>query len=158
MSEQTIQLEHGFYLSPIVETDKAAYVEHFKDPSIAKNLLYVPYPYTENDAEFWINMRVKEAKNPETFLAIRNSAGYLIGAIGTGYSAGNMSTSMLTSVEFGYWLAPDYRGKNLMPVVIQHFAKHLFSSFPELHRLQASIFSHNQASAKALQKAGFTEE
>jgi hypothetical protein len=42
-----LEVADGFYLSPIVRADKAAYLEHFADPEIAKNLLAIPFPYTE---------------------------------------------------------------------------------------------------------------
>ena len=34
-----LEVGDGFYLSPIVRADKAAYLEHFADPEIAQNLL-----------------------------------------------------------------------------------------------------------------------
>jgi hypothetical protein len=43
---QNIHLEvtDGFYLSPVVRADKTAYLEHFTDPEIARNLLAIPFP------------------------------------------------------------------------------------------------------------------
>ena len=40
-----LEVTDEFYLSPIVRTDKAAYLEHFADPEIANNLLAIPFPY-----------------------------------------------------------------------------------------------------------------
>jgi ribosomal-protein-alanine N-acetyltransferase len=96
-------------------------------------------------------MREKEAKNPECFFAIRRPDGYLIGAIGTGFDGKSHSA------EFGYWLCSAYRGRNIMPLVIQKFAKHAFHRL-SVHRLQATIFSGNESSARALIKAGFARE
>jgi RimJ/RimL family protein N-acetyltransferase len=157
-----IPLQKGYYLSPIVRTDKAAYLQHYNaDDSITRNLLVVPYPYTEEHADWWLTKREQEARNPETFFAIRRGEdGFLIGAIGTGYEPGktNMADPYLGhSAEFGYWLSVEYRGLGLMPAVIQAFAKHCFTNLG-IHRLQASIFSFNEASGKALIKAGFTKE
>ena len=47
-----LEVTDEFYLSPIVRTDKAAYLEHFADPEIARNLLGIPFPYTEADADW----------------------------------------------------------------------------------------------------------
>ena len=47
-----LEVADGFYLSPIVRADKAAYLEHFADPEIAHNLLAIPFPYTEADADW----------------------------------------------------------------------------------------------------------
>jgi hypothetical protein len=38
-----------------VRADKAAYLEHFADPEIAHNLLAIPFPYTEADADWWLD-------------------------------------------------------------------------------------------------------
>jgi len=40
-----LEVADGFYLSPIVRADKAAYLEHFSDPEIARNLLAIPFPH-----------------------------------------------------------------------------------------------------------------
>lgn len=153
--QPAIPIQQGFYLSPIHKGDKAAYLHHYADPSIAQNLLQVPYPYTEEHADFWLNLRRTQAKNPETFFAIRREDGYLIGAIGTGFDP--KDTGKSHSAEFGYWLSNDYRGRSLMPAVIQVFAQHCFTKLG-IHRLQATIFHFNGASGRALVKAGFTEE
>ena len=49
-----LEVTDEFYLSPIVRTDKAAYLKHFADPEIAHNLLAIPFPYTEADADWWL--------------------------------------------------------------------------------------------------------
>jgi hypothetical protein len=49
-----IQIRDGFYLSRIVRADKAAYMEHFTDPEVARNKLAIPFPYTEADADCWL--------------------------------------------------------------------------------------------------------
>ena len=50
-----LEVADGFYLSRIVRADKAAYLEHFADPEIAQNLLAIPLPYTEADADWWLD-------------------------------------------------------------------------------------------------------
>ena len=76
-----LEVADGFYLSPIVRADKAAYLEHFADPEIAKNLLAIPFPYTEADADWWLD-RCEQSADPVTDFALRTPSGYLIGAIG----------------------------------------------------------------------------
>ncbi|RYY85284.1 N-acetyltransferase [archaeon] len=146
-----IDLQQGFYLSPIVKTDKAAYLTHLADPYITSNLLVVPYPYTEEHADFWLDLRANDTF-PYTFFAIRRSDGFLIGTIGTHIEKNNHI------LEFGYWLTSEYRGMSLMPVAIQVFCRYVFQHFPGAHRIQAGIFSFNDASGRALVKAGFTNE
>ena len=96
-----LEVADGFYLSPIVRADKAAYLEHFSDPEIAQNLLAIPFPYTEEDADWWLDRCEQSVGSPTTNFAFRAPSGYLIGAIGV---VGPLSVDA-HSAEIGYWLA-----------------------------------------------------
>eukprot|EP01031_Cornospumella_fuschlensis_P024578 gene24578-29695_t len=146
-----LDLQLGYYLSPIERTDKAAYLLHYADPSITDNLLVVPFPYTEEHADFWLDLREQDTL-PYTFFAIRRSDGFLIGTIGA------YVEDSKHSCEFGYWLAAEYRGLSLTPVAIQVYCKYMFQQFPIIHRMHAFVFAHNDASGRALLKAGFVKE
>ena len=145
-----IPISDGFYLSRIVRADKAAYMEHFTDPEIARNTLAIPFPYTEADADWWLDQCERHACNPEKIFAIREAGGYLVGAIGIvdGLAA------MTRGAEFGYWLAKPYRGRNVMSRAISAFATHAFQRL-DLDRLYATPFAFNVASQRVLEKAGF---
>ena len=147
-----LEVADGFYLSPIVRDDKAAYLEHFADPEIAHNLLAIPFPYTAADADWWLD-RCEHSADPVTNLAVRAPSDYLIGAIGV---VGQLSANA-HSAEFGYWLAQSYRGHGLMPSVIRRFCDYAFQQL-RIHRLFATPFSSNLASHRALEKAGFQRE
>jgi RimJ/RimL family protein N-acetyltransferase len=148
-----LEVTDGFYLSSIVRGDKAAYLEHFADPEIAQNLLAIPFPYTEADADWWLDHCEESAGSPITNFALRAPSGYLIGAIGL---VGAL-LSDAHSAEFGYWLAPTYRGRGLMPRVIRTFSNYAFQQL-RIHRLFATPFSSNLASHRVLEKAGFQRE
>lgn len=148
-----LEVANGFHLSPIARTDKAAYLEHFADPEIAKNLLAVPFPYTEADADWWLDHCEQSVGAPMTYFAVRAPSGYLIGAIGiVGAPPPDAHRA-----EFGYWLARSYRGQGLMPHVIRTFTAYAFQQLC-IHRLFATPFSSNLASHRALEKAGFQRE
>jgi hypothetical protein len=74
-----LEVADGFYLSPIVRADKAAYLEHFADPEIARNLLAIPFPYTEADADWWLD-RCEELLAPQLriSLSVRHQATSLV--------------------------------------------------------------------------------
>lgn len=152
---QDIRLEvaDGFFLSPHVRTDKSAYMEHFADPEIARNLVALPFPFTEADAEGWLNRCQQSANTQATILALREPSGCLIGSIGI---VGALSAGAHRA-EFGYWLAQSYRGRGLMPRVIRTFADYAFQRL-HIHRLYATPFTSNRASHRALEKAGFQHE
>jgi hypothetical protein len=69
-----LEVADGFYLSPIVRADKAAYLEHFADPEIAQNLLAIPFPYTESDADWWLDRCEQYVGSPMTNFALRGMA------------------------------------------------------------------------------------
>jgi RimJ/RimL family protein N-acetyltransferase len=148
-----LELADGFYLSPIVRGDKAAYLEHFTDPEIAQNLLAIPFPSTEADADWWLDHCEESVGSPTTNFALRAPSGYLIGAIGL---VGALSVDA-HSAEFGYWLAKSYRQHGLMPRVTCTFSDYALQQL-RIHRLFATPFSSNLASHRALEKAGFQRE
>ena len=148
-----IPLFDDFYLSRIRREDKAAYLEHFRDQEISRNTLRIPYPYTEADADQWLDRCEKEACDPEKLFAIRDRNGYLVGSIGIA----DPLPQGATSAEIGYWLAKSYRGCGLMGRAISTFAEHAFQRLG-LIRLHADTFVNNFASQRALEKAGFARE
>jgi RimJ/RimL family protein N-acetyltransferase len=153
MTSQRLEIGEGFHLAPIRASDKAAYLEHFADPVIGRMLLAVPFPYTEADADQWIAHRLNNARTHEIQFGIRAADGFLIGGIGL---VEERSRSVFRG-EIGYWLAPDYRGRGLMPRAIRVFADYAFREL-ELHKLTATTYPFNPSSSRALEKAGFTLE
>jgi ribosomal-protein-alanine N-acetyltransferase len=101
------QLQMNYNLGNIEMRDADAYVRHFADQTISDNLLFVPFPYTEEDAKWWIQHVSEDPLRLRTNRAIRNPEGELIGAIGVagGFAEGRHK------VEIGYWLAAEYRGR-----------------------------------------------
>src|SRR6266576_1463447 len=73
-----LEVTDGFYLSPIARADKVAYLEHFADPEIAQNLLAIPFPYTEADADWWLDRCEQSIGSPMANFALRAPSGYLI--------------------------------------------------------------------------------
>ena len=145
-----LEVTDEFYLSPIVRADKAAYLEHFADPEIAQNLLAIPFPYTEADADWWLDRCEQSIGSPTTNFALRAPSGYLIGAIGV---VGALSPDA-HSAEFGYWLAQSYRGHGLMPRVIRTFSDYAFQQL-RIHRLFATPFSSNPLRTAHWRRRGF---
>jgi RimJ/RimL family protein N-acetyltransferase len=150
MAEERHEVGDGVHLAPVRAADRAAYLRHFADPEIARNLLRVPHPYTEADAEWWIEHRRRHARTPETHFAIRAPDGALIGGIGLAGEA----PEPVSPAEIGYWLAAEHRGRGLMPRVIRVFAHHCFARLG-LAEITALPFHWNAASCRALEKAGF---
>ena len=148
-----IEVASGFHLSRIVRGDKAAYLEHLSDPEIARNTLAIPFPYTEADADWWLDHCEAHRREPEMLFALRDASGYLVGAIG---AVGELGLDARRA-EVGYWLAAGLRGRGLMAAALRAYSTYAFERVG-LHRLWAVPFSANAASQRALEKAGFQRE
>ena len=79
--------------------DKARLIQLIGDPRVSETLSNVPYPYTDQDAEYWIRIVHSSEFNFNIF-----SDGLLIGGLG-------LTPQSDDSCELGYWLGFDYWGK-----------------------------------------------
>lgn len=151
-----LRLSDGFSLSSVERGDKDALVEHLQAPEIARNTLTIPYPYTESDAESWIDECIsqREREGKDATFAIRNPEGTLIGAIGT---AGEFEIGSSHRAEIGYWLAKPYWGRGLTTEAVTRYAQYAFEELAVV-RLTAKVFMWNEASARVLRKVGFERE
>jgi [ribosomal protein S5]-alanine N-acetyltransferase len=152
---QTIKINERIELTEMRETDKAALVQHLNDITIFENTLMIPYPYTEENAEWFINYaREMEAKHGFVVKFAIRTEGVQIGGIGLML---NERDTQKHKAEIGYWLAKPYRGQGIMTAVVKGLVEHVFNITP-LTRLDAMAFAPNIASQKTLEKAGFERE
>ena len=150
----SISIGHGLSLSPLHGGDKTALVLHLRDTEIAQAMLHIPQPYTLADAHNWVALARARARGygRELVLAIRDEVGFLVGCAGF-----EIESSGSHKAELGYWLAKPYWGRGWMTEVV----KSLVAVAWQQHgwsRLSANVFEQNTASARVLQKAGFTHE
>lgn len=131
--------------------DRDAIVRHANNRNVWINLVdRFPHPYTHSDARNWLDTVV--GHQPETSFAI-DVGGEAIGGIGfsiqpdIGYR----------SAEIGYWLAEGFWGRGIATEALIAVTEHAFSTY-DLCRLYAHVFEWNPASARVLEKAGYTFE
>lgn len=150
-----LKVRGDFYLSSTHPNDKAAYLEHFKDKTISDTIPVIPYPYTESDADWWLQRRLKflRENKKEISFALRNPKGYLIGSIGVD----DFKIGETHQAEVGYWLAKPYRGQGLVSDALGVFIQYAFTNL-EVTRLTAHTLDFNQASARVLEKHNFKLE
>lgn len=153
--EEKIIINDLIELAEFRPGDKSNLVLYLNDPVIYRNTLTIPSPYTEADADKWLEMtRANLEKHGRlTNWAIRHRDAGLIGGIGR---------MVLTGIEghrdeIGYWLAAPFRGKGIMTEVVGKLSAYLFSSSP-LVRIEAHVYEYNPASARLLENAGFQRE
>lgn len=134
------------------EDDAEELAARANDARIAANLRDAfPHPYGLDDARRFLAMAV--ARVPPTLFAIV-ADGRIAGGIGY-VPHGDVER---IGAEVGYWLAPDCWGRGLATAALQALTAHAFARDPQLRRLWAVPFATNRASARVLEKAGYTLE
>jgi RimJ/RimL family protein N-acetyltransferase len=155
MKDITLNVCDGVSLSLIQIADKPAMIHHLRDREIYERTAVIPYPYTELDADWWINNHIESRKtrDDDLVLAIRDSKSELIGVIG----AHVIGTGALHRAEFGYWLAKPFWGQGIMTATVRVFVNCLFEEM-HLLKISADVFAFNTASVRVLEKNGFKKE
>ncbi|GAA0716759.1 GNAT family protein [Dokdonella soli] len=108
-----------------------------------------PYPYTGDDGRAWLARAVDESD--------RAWAIEIDGAAVGGVSLHPGSDVHRYSAELGYWLGRRYWGRGIMTAILGIFSETAMTAF-RLHRLYATVYANNPASARVLEKAGFERE
>ena len=130
-------------LKKIQKKDLKILVNHLNNWNVVKWLVNVPYPYTFNDAEKWLDKSSKEELALNIFL--KNN---LIGGITI-----DQRKSTKTSV-LGYWLGEEYWGRGYAIEACNSLISYFFKNH-SVNKLYASHMVKNQKSKKILLNLGF---
>ena len=144
---------HGFILRPYRKGDELSLQEHINDREIAHNTLTIPYPYTLKDAKQWIGKCLKDDKKKvlqEAVFALTVD-GAVVGSVALDPIA------LRHKAELGYWLGRKYWGRGMMTQAVNLVVQYGFQQL-QLTRIYAYVFPFNKASARVLEKAGFSYE
>jgi [ribosomal protein S5]-alanine N-acetyltransferase len=109
-----------------------------------------PIPYTRRDAERWLAHATSDAF--ARYYAIEVD-GLLVGGAGFEPYGGERSGT----AAFGYWLGEPFWGRGIATDAARTLADHALAG-DEIRRLEATVFVANVASARVLEKCGFTLE
>lgn len=109
-----------------------------------------PHPYTDLDAQRWIQFVVDPAL--ETNFAI-DVGGEAVGNIGLRIG----DDIDRYSAEVWYWLGEAHWGRGIITEALRAITNYAFTEFM-LTRLYAMPFAHNVGSIKVLEKVGFQQE
>ena len=140
-----------FRIRPWQEGDEASLVQHANNRKIWHNVRNrFPSPYTMNDAKLWI----KIANTDTTMLSLALEVdAQAVGGIGVIFK----DDVYQHTAEIGYWLGETYWNRGITTRAVQAVSDHIFTHY-DIIRLYAGIFEHNLASARVLEKAGYTFE
>lgn len=143
---------NGFVLRTWKKGDEESLVENANNKKIWLNLAHTfPHPYKMQDAKKWIKFTNKRLNKKTIFAIIINesAAGCIAFELGKGvYSR---------SATIGYWLGEKYWGKGIVTEALKLVTDYAFKNF-DITRIEAKVFEWNPASARVLEKAGYSRE
>ncbi len=112
----------------------------------------LPNPYTDENADWWLNMVTKSEGIDGTFRAIVVD-GKIVGSI----SIERKADIYRLDGELGYMLMRDYWNRGLMSRAVGQVCEIAIKELG-LNRITANVFHPNLASQRVLLKNGFTQE
>lgn len=138
-----------FILRPFRPEDAESIAHHANNKNVWRNLRDAfPYPYSTDNAREWIDGIIGEGLGTEAVIEINGQAAGAIG-VHPGSDVNRLQA------EFGYWLGEEFWGRGIMSAAATEFVKYVFQNF-SFERLQSFVFEWNMASARVLEKTGFT--
>src|ERR1700677_1101919 len=119
------------------EADGESLALRINNKDIAANMIFIPHPYTLNDAHCFV---AKCFGAPEcTNFAIANESG-VIGGIGLRRAEAGFQDVQKHVAEIGYWLAEEYWNRGITTEAVIAFTEWGFRTFG-LRRIYAAVFA-----------------
>lgn len=112
----------------------------------------LPSPYTDSDAEWWLNM-VTEAEGKSGLFRAVTVDGQVVGSI----SVERREDVYRIDGELGYMLQTDHWSKGIMTQAVAQISRLAFELL-DIQRITAHVFLSNIASARVLEKNGYEKE
>lgn len=154
--EEKLQVREQIALTPFMPGDQSNLVRYLNDPVLYRNTLRIPFPYTEADADQWLENSLAAGKeHGQTHnWSIRHNESGVIGGIGAFLRTGIEGHLD----EVGYWLGEPFRGQGITTDAVKILCNWMFETRLALVRIEAKVHSYNPASVRVLEKAGFERE
>jgi RimJ/RimL family protein N-acetyltransferase len=140
-----------FRLRNFAATDAQSIAQNANHFEIWKGVRDIfPFPYTLSDAESFI--AYANSTLTERIFAIEVD-GSAVGAIGLHFK----NDIYRYCGEVGYWIGPNFKGRGITTGAVGQIVSMAFKDY-NLLRLYAEVFENNIASARVLEKNGFSLE
>lgn len=142
-------------LDAILPADRERFVAHLADPRVAIHTMNIPFPYTLDDADWWIAevARREAAAGERSQYAIRLDSGELIGSAGFHLDRDTFSDVL----EVGFWIAQPFWGRGMMTAVLATLCRLAFDAHGA-RRVFGQVFAPNVGSMRVFEKCGFRRE
>lgn len=143
----------SYILRPWKEADVNCLCKYANNKHIADNLRDdFPYPYTEDDAEYFIQLSSKYPKESGVIFAIEFN----------GEAVGNISLEVKSGVfcktaEVGYWLGEPYWRRGIMTGALSDVIKMAFRNY-DIVRVYGMAMEDNVGARQVMEKAGLSLE
>lgn len=140
-------------LRPFTLADVKNIVELMKDKEISDTTLFIPYPYTENDAVDWLATHpidLEENKGLVFAVTLKNEK-TLVGSVGLTFNADNNHT------EMGYWIGKAYWNMGYATEASKRIMEFAFDEVC-FNRVHAHFMSSNPQSGRVMEKIGMKYE
>ena len=155
-----MNITDDLYLDDANDGDVARYVETFSDPAMSHNLLLVPYPYTAEDARWFIKYaqqrRIEQGGMWNFVIRSRAEGGALVGGVTLDAPGTNPGLA-----ELAAWLAKSHWGNGIMAAVLQYIIDYVKDQkskglmYTDIIGVEGHIFTRNTQSARLVQKMGW---
>ena len=140
----------GVVLRPWRIEDVPAVTAACQDTEIARWLAFVPQPYTEEHARFYVRDCMDAPDDRKPFAITDADTGEVIGSI-------DMRINRMQTGHIGYWLAAEARGSGLTSAALRALSRWARKELG-LGRVELVTDPDNIASQRVAEKAGFTRE
>lgn len=135
------------------KSDAAAVTKLCNNYNIYESTLYLPYPYSIEDALSWIEHHLDNfnANKSYEFAITDTKSGELYGAIALS------NHQKFNNGEIAYWIGEEYWGKGYATEAAQAILQFAFEE-KQYHKVFARYFKSNPASGRVVEKLGMKKE
>lgn len=138
-------------LREYTDADRERLVSLANNQNVSRYLMYTfPYPYTLEDAEWWIGTG---SKQNDVIARVIEYQGLFVGGVGITPQSGWREHLG----EVGYWLGEAYWGKGIATAALSQMTDYGFTS-RGFRKLYSSVLPPNVASTRVLEKCGYQRE
>lgn len=134
------------FLRRLSKDDAEAIASMANDKDIYASTLNIPYPYSIDDANFWLELQEKqfEENRAYNFAIISKVDNAIVGVIGLNKGSANKG-------ELGYWIGKKYWNQGYATSATSLLLSYAFNELL-YNRVYSKHFASNLASGKVMQK------